>query len=163
MAQLEYTVADLRAGRIPGLTKHGRARQMPAHTRVCADVIHGHGWVRIVAPIEAVSEANRHDLRHAQARRTKGQRRDMAAMLLLAGPCVVAGPWKVTLVRIGPKPLDTDNLAGSCKAVRDQLAKWLGVDDGTTAPVTWAYEQRRGGVREYGVEIVVETAERKGG
>jgi hypothetical protein len=36
---------------------------------------------------------------------------------------------RVLITRIGPRPLDDDNLQGSGKAVRDAVAKVLGVDD----------------------------------
>lgn len=78
------------------------------------------------------------------ARVTKGMPRRLPA---LVGPA----PYAVTLVRVGPSQgLDTDNLAGSLKAVRDEVARCLGVDDGLEAPVTWTYSQRRG---PWGVEI----------
>ena len=62
------------------------------------------------------------------------------------------GPWVVAITRSGPQALDTDNLAGSAKALRDAVATWLGVDDGPSAPVRWEYGQTRGG---YGATVVV--------
>lgn len=72
----------------------------------------------------------------------------------LAGVTPPLGPWRVVIARGGPRPLDSDNLASSCKAVRDAVAAWLGVDDGPDAPVTWEYGQRRGG---YLVEVTITT------
>ncbi len=51
-------------------------------------------------------------------------------------------PLVCTLTRIGRK-LDDDNLASAFKAVRDQVAAELGVDDGSDA-VAWRYAQERG-------------------
>jgi len=57
-------------------------------------------------------------------------------------------PCTVLMTRIAPRKLDDDNLRGAFKAVRDQVAAWLGVDDADPR-VTWAYAQERGAVREY--------------
>lgn len=54
----------------------------------------------------------------------------------------LAKPLRVTLIRVGPRLLDDDNLAGVFKAVRDEVAHVAGVDDGDTAAVRWFYEQR---------------------
>jgi hypothetical protein len=61
-------------------------------------------------------------------------------------------PCVVTLTRIGPKPLDGDNLQSAFKTVRDQIASLLRVDDADPR-VEWRYGQRKG---EYGVEIEVD-------
>lgn len=100
-------------------------------------------------PIKTVSEANRRDHWAVKAKRAKSQRHT-AAMLVprFSLPCVV------TIVRIGPKELDDDNLSGSCKAVRDGIADRLGVQDNDPR-VVWKYGQKRG---EYGVEITLEAA-----
>lgn len=37
----------------------------------------------------------------------------------------------VRFVRIGGRKMDSDNLTGGFKAVRDALAAWVGVDDGS--------------------------------
>ena len=60
-------------------------------------------------------------------------------------------PLTITLVRCGPRTLDTDNLASSLKAVRDGVADWLGVDDGSVH-IDWVYSQHRG---EYAVLVEV--------
>lgn len=71
----------------------------------------------------------------------------------------VCGPPRhivVTITRIAPRKLDReDNLNASGKPVRDGVADWLGVDDGSDR-VTWRYTQERGKPREYAcrVEIV---------
>jgi hypothetical protein len=40
--------------------------------------------------------------------------------------------------------MDDDNLPGSMKAVRDQIAEWLGVDDRHSNQVRYVYAQKRG-------------------
>lgn len=60
-------------------------------------------------------------------------------------------PLLVTITRVGPRKLDDDNLAGAAKYVRDEIARAVGVDDGSTL-YTWRYEQRVG---KYGVEVEI--------
>ncbi len=60
-------------------------------------------------------------------------------------------PLLVTITRVGPRKLDDDNLSGSCKYVRDQIAAAVGVDDGSSL-YTWRYEQRIG---KYSVEVEI--------
>lgn len=62
-------------------------------------------------------------------------------------------PLTVTITRVGPRRLDDDNLASACKYVRDQIAKAVGVDDGSDQ-YTWRYEQRIG---EYDVDVEIVT------
>lgn len=52
----------------------------------------------------------------------------------------------VTITRVANcgKKLDVDNLSSSCKGVQDEVAAFLGVDDGDERWVTWRYEARRG-------------------
>ena len=98
-----------------------------------------------------VSEANRRDHWAARRRRAKGQ---AAAVALALSNCPgVTLPVRVTLVRVGGRPLDSDNLAGSFKAVQDEVARFLSVDDGDTARVHWTYRQQPGG-KTRGVVIV---------
>lgn len=67
------------------------------------------------------------------------------------------GRWTVTLTRIAPHTLDDDNLAGRLKAVRDETAKTLGIDDRDRDRLLFVYAQRKGGVREHAVEIRIQT------
>lgn len=53
---------------------------------------------------------------------------------------------------MAPRGLDTDNLQGSAKHVRDAVARWLGVND-RDPRVTWHVGQEHG--RVYEVRIVV--------
>lgn len=59
---------------------------------------------------------------------------------------------RITLVRVGPKELDDDNLAASCKSIRDGIASALGIDDGSKL-VEWKYDQAPG---VHAVRVVVE-------
>lgn len=129
----------------------------------------------VLVPMKAESEPNRRDHWRSRHRRVKKQRGDIALVvknaLQLRGirPGAVILPCTVTLVRIAPRALDGDNHLPSLKAVRDEVAVWLGlpvkklargqsipVADDRDPRVTWRYDQERGGIREYAVRITVE-------
>jgi hypothetical protein len=62
-------------------------------------------------------------------------------------------PLLVRLTRISPRGrLDTGNLPGSLKAVQDQIAEWLGVDDRYDEIVSYSYAQARG---PWGVKVEI--------
>lgn len=64
-------------------------------------------------------------------------------------------PCVVTITRVSPgNGLDDDNLTGSCKHVRDEVAAWLRVDDGLTERVRYLTAQERG---PWAVRIKIET------
>ena len=94
--------------------------------------------------LRTLSEANWRGPWQVRARRVKAQRLATYAALCASGydpHALLDGRLVVTLVRVATRSLDTDNLAGACKAIRDSVATWLGVDDGPKGPVTWAYAQ----------------------
>lgn len=62
-------------------------------------------------------------------------------------------PTTCTLVRIAPRMLDDDNLAGAFKSIRDEVASFFNVDDGPKGPIAWRYEQQRGEPKQYAVHI----------
>lgn len=67
------------------------------------------------------------------------------------------GPVVITLTRVAPRLIDTDNAIGGLKACRDGIADWLGVPDNDPR-VTWLYDQRKGEPKKYAVEVVVRPA-----
>lgn len=93
---------------------------------------------------------------------SKGHRRvkkERAAVAQLLGqhrrlPLFDSG-FAVTLTRCSVGCLDSDNLVASMKAVRDEVAAWLGVDDGD-ARVEWRVEQRRTTRAQQGTIVRVE-------
>lgn len=113
--------------------------------------------IDIILPIKISSPANgSHGHWAADAKRRKDQRTIVKWSLLpLRKPPL---PVVVTLTRIGPRDLDTDNLAAGFKSVRDEIAVWLGCGDSTRDPVTWVYEQRRGERNQYATQITVESS-----
>lgn len=61
-------------------------------------------------------------------------------------------PATVTLTRLGPRRMDEDNAIAGLKAVRDAVARWLGVDDGDPV-VSWKYAQAHS--KDYRVKISI--------
>ncbi len=109
--------------------------------------------IAFVVPIRTHS-ANAREHWTAKARRVKAERQ---ATALVAGSMLrgVVGVVSVTFTRLGPRLMDCDNLAGSAKHVRDEVAKLLNVSDAPSGGVAWRYAQCK--AKEYGVEVVVET------
>jgi hypothetical protein len=106
--------------------------------------------------VKLISEANAHTHWRERQRRAKFQRQ--AARLTLGAD--ISGPpppYVITITRIGPRTLDSDNLAGSAKHVRDGVADWLGIDDGDKR-LSWNYAQRSEGPGIYAAEVVIESA-----
>jgi hypothetical protein len=93
---------------------------------------HGHEW--------AAKECRR-DLRRA----TK------AAIAWLGEPCPVFLPAIVTITRVGPGAMDSDGVAYAVKGARDEIAAWLGIDDGDER-VEW---RTRGAVGPYEVRVEI--------
>lgn len=68
--------------------------------------------------------------------------------------------YHVRLTRIAPGFVDShDNLGASFKAVVDEIAHWLGVDDGRLDRVRWSYEQMGCPLKMAAVRIEVEDLE----
>lgn len=69
-------------------------------------------------------------------------------------PTGYSGLLRVTLTRQAPRLMDDDNSVSALKAVRDEVALLLRLDDGDER-LRWVYAQRKG---PWGVEIVIERA-----
>lgn len=110
-------------------------------------------------PTKLVSEANMREHWAIKNKRKKSQQRAVE-LVWLAQRIRVAPPVVVHLTRVGVRKLDSDNLAGSCKGVRDQIAKLIGVDDGDERKVRWEYSQRKGLPKEYGLEVRIVEVDR---
>lgn len=86
-----------------------------------------------------------------RSRRVRKQR-DLVTLVLrrtVVSLMPVAGPLEVTITRVAPRRLDSDNAVSACKGVRDAVALLLGVDDRDDDVVCWRVEQAKGppGVR----------------
>jgi len=110
--------------------------------------------VEVLVPVRTVSEANvRQHWRHRKRRAS--EHRLVTAALLRAQRARPELPVVVTLTRIGPKKIDSDNCWGALKHVRDGVADVYGVDDGD-GRYAWRCEQEV--FREYGVRVEIEHA-----
>lgn len=108
-------------------------------------------------PLRIESVANKREHWATKARRTKQHR--MAAMLACPTPHPL--PCVVTLTRVAPRALDTDNLQSGFKALRDGIADRLGVKDNDPR-VEWRYAQVRGKAKEYAARVAIEPAGKAG-
>ena len=115
----------------------------------------------VTLPIRAESVANlaehwRKKHARAQLHRTTA----WAELRRVSQPKVMLGPIEVTITRIAPRTLDSDNLVSSLKPTRDGIADWLGIDDKDTPRLRWRYGQERGAPKTYAVRVEIrETAE----
>lgn len=112
------------------------------------------GIYRLTAPIKVISEANQREHWRAKHKRKAEQQ---TALKLFWGQHVQRlpkPPVTVVFTRIGQRKLDDDNLANAFKGLRDQLAKMIGVDDGSDL-IRFEYRQIATGKRQYGIEVEV--------
>lgn len=72
-------------------------------------------------------------------------------------------PILVTLTRVSAGQTDDDGNIGALKHVQDGVARELGIDDGDTARLRFAYRQERGDRGHYAVTILIEQDARGGG
>ena len=108
-------------------------------------------------PVRVDSETNGREHWAAKYARKQKQRQALLSewMWRLHKSWYFAGPsYTVRLTRIGPKKLDTDNLAESFKAIRDLIANLLGIDDGSEV-IKWEYEQVAVGKRVYAIRVEI--------
>ena len=110
--------------------------------------------------IRVVSEANLREHWRPRARRSQGQR--SAAMVYclerFGRNWKPTPPLTITLTRIAPRRLDSDNLARAFKSVRDGIADALGIDDGDER-LTWVYNQHRGRPGQYAVAVTIDATD----
>ena len=125
---------------------------MNAPARSPAVTAHPLGGIVVEIPgMVLVSEANSRGHTRAKAKRVASQRSAITATLRVMGGAVVPLPCRVGITRLAPRTLDDDNLASACKAVRDGVAEWLGIDD-RDPRVEWSVAQEKG---PYGVRVEV--------
>lgn len=109
----------------------------------------------VTLPIRLVSEANAHEHWRTRQKRAKAQREAAyVATKSAIARAVVRLPATVTITRIAPSMLDSDNAVGSAKHIRDGIADALGINDRDPA-VTWVVRQERGAPRQYAVRVEV--------
>lgn len=101
-----------------------------------------------VLPIRIESVSNKRWHWTTRARLAKLHRLAALAVPVHPLPCVVM------LIRVAPRELDDDNLSSGFKALRDGIAKRLGVDD-RDPRVQWKYDQTRGRAKEYAARVLI--------
>ena len=102
-----------------------------------------------ILPLRIESTPNKREHWGVRSRRTAAHRLAALAVPIHPLPCVV------TLTRIAPRALDDDNNVSGFKALRDGIAKRLGVDDADPR-VEWRYGQERGKRKEYAARVNIE-------
>ncbi len=109
-------------------------------------------WVAM--GLRLVNETNAREHWSARARRAKRQRHDAFAHTR-KDPFTRerASRYRITITRLGPRKLDSDNLAASGKHVRDGIADAIGIDDRSDL-YDWVYAQEASKV--YGVRVRIE-------
>ena len=114
--------------------------------------------ISVLLPIRTESEANTRECWQSKHRRAKSQR-GIVKMMLFSHRRKLPGDegGTIILTRIAPRGLDGDNLQRSFKAIRDQVAEEIGIDDGD-ARLTWFYRQEKGKPKEYAVRVEVKNA-----
>lgn len=113
----------------------------------------------LYVPVELVSEANQREHWAVKSKRKKRQRELVRLYWKLAGAPMIEPPVKMKLIRLHTsrrKIRDFDNLVGSFKAVIDEMAELLGVDDST---IRWpelrteAFSQRQAAAMGCRIEV----------
>lgn len=103
----------------------------------------------VTLPLHIESLLNKREHWSARYRRSKANRK--AACYITPLPPL---PVSVLLCRIGPRPLDGDNLQSGFKSLRDGIAARYGIDDNDPR-IEWLYAQERGKAREYAARITI--------
>jgi hypothetical protein len=101
-----------------------------------------------------VSESNIREHWRTRSARARAQKIAVHNQLGLYDHRSLRLPAVVRIVRIASRDLDSDNLSRSQKAVRDAIAEWLGIDDGSTT-VRYCYAQARSSRDACGVLIEI--------
>lgn len=113
-----------------------------------------------IIPLRTKSAANLREHWAAKAKRVKAERLATFAAfprnaLGQLGVLDTAATAHVQMVRVAPRALDDDNLRPALKAVRDEIARLLGVDD-RDPRVEWGYGQAKGKPKEHAVLVSID-------
>jgi len=113
--------------------------------------------IAFTVPLKVVSEANQHEHWTKKHHRNQDQQSTINNYWPLSVSAIpVALPCSIELTRIGIGRMDSDNLAGAFKHVRDAIARLIGVDDGSDL-IEWRYAQRASD--GYSIEIRISARE----
>lgn len=103
-------------------------------------------------PVKAVSLTNEHTHWRKKANTAKAQRKAGYLYAMQARIRTLPFPLVITMTRIAPRPLDSDNLPPSMKSIRDGISDALKIDD-RDPRVEWEYKQSRRKPKEYAVIV----------
>lgn len=101
--------------------------------------------IHISLPIETISEANTRDGWRKKAQRVKNQRFEAKVICRNKYPnfkLLREDKLEIKLTRVSIRTMDDDNLCSALKAVRDGIADWLRIDDGSER-IKWVYAQEK--------------------
>lgn len=131
--------------------------QLEEQARACSRGVTGEGWT-LEVPIRIRNGCNLREHWAVRAKRVENERYHTGwALVGRFGPSFRSTkpdlPLAITLTRLAPRQLDDDNNVAGCKAVRDAIAAWLGINDNDPR-VTWRYAQER--AKTYAVRIQIE-------
>ena len=97
--------------------------------------------VVVIVPIKTITGLNVREHHYLRARRVAAERKATALALAASFDAgAVADSSACILLTRHAKKCDDDNLQGALKGVRDEVAAWLGIDDGD-ARVQYCYAQ----------------------
>jgi hypothetical protein len=109
----------------------------------------------IELPIKTVAGLNARENWRARHRRVKAERLIACHGVRQLGLRAIPYPAVVTMTRLSPGTLDSDNLQGALKAVRDGIADAFGMADNDPR-IEWRYAQEKCKRGEFAVRIEVE-------
>jgi hypothetical protein len=123
----------------PRRAKRGTGRTATAKQRWCAEQRRAVSAMAFTIPVRTVNPSNQYKGRRWAETVYRKRMREATAMVLV-GKVPPSLPVVVTLTRCGRGVLDShDGLRAALKPVVDELADFLGCDDGDEAAVTWEY------------------------
>ncbi len=113
--------------------------------------------VRVPQLVGIGVNAARREHHMARARRVKRERADVALVLSQFEAPVFGLDARVvvTLTRCAPHRFDSDGAVHAMKGVRDEVARWMGVDDGDDR-IEWRVERKKVPRKDQGTVIRVE-------
>lgn len=111
--------------------------------------------IEVTLPLKTVGGLNAREHWRARASRVKSER--ATTRLMLSGHKPPDLPIMVTMTRQSSGTLDSDNLQGAAKAIRDGVADWIGIDDASPL-ILWRYDQEKCPRGEFGVRVTVQPA-----
>ena len=105
-------------------------------------------------PIKTVTGLNAREHWRVRHKRVSSER---ATTRWIIKPFIT--PATVRFTRLSSALCDDDNLQGAMKAIRDEVAKIAGVDDGPRGPIRWEYAQEKCKRGDFGVRVEITTQE----